>query len=155
MNGLTDERLRLCPTCGQRTLEPRTVRDEFSVEVEGRAVAVVAEGVPVEVCTNCGETLSGPTAGRKRHAAIVRTLGVLTPEEIIALRGRFGMSQEQFAVFSGIGVDCLARWERASWIQTPTQDRLLRNLDELRLLRAAVDAVPEAQRKLEALRAAG
>lgn len=146
---------RTCPICGHKPLEPRSIRDEFVFGGEDGDVTVVAENVPVHVCTNCGEILSGAPAALIRHDAICRTLGLLTPAEIRALRGRVGMTEEQFADWVGVPVDVVPRWERSHWVQTRAYDRLMRMLEEFRFLRQAVDAVPEAKRAFDALRATG
>jgi putative zinc finger/helix-turn-helix YgiT family protein len=139
---------RTCPSCGARALERELVRDRFEYGGEGDPVWVEADNVPVEVCRACGQQFSGPEAARIRHDAICRALGLLTPAEIRELRERFGMTQEQFADWTGIGVATISRWERGRWVQTRAHDRFLRTLDENRILHEVVDAVPAAKRAL-------
>jgi putative zinc finger/helix-turn-helix YgiT family protein len=139
-----DERVdeaRRCPTCGQPTLQPRQIDDEFEYGPEGERITIVAHAVPVQVCQNseCGETLYGPEAAKVHHQAICAALGLLTPEQIKALRERLGPSQEEFAGLTGIGVATLSRWERGRLLQTRALDRYLRLLD----------ALPEAIRVLK------
>lgn len=132
---------RRCPTCGQPTLQPRQIDDEFEYGPEGERITIVAHAVPVQVCQNpdCGETLYGPEAARVRHRAICAAMGLLTPEQIKGLRERLGPSQEEFAGLTGIGVATLSRWERGRLLQTRALDRYLRLLD----------ALPEAAHVLE------
>ena len=85
---IPNERIR-CPVCGKGHLEHRIITDSFDYEEEkrkGKKITIVAENVPVQVCTNCQETFSGPEAGLIRHRAICRALGLLTPEEIRGIR---------------------------------------------------------------------
>jgi putative zinc finger/helix-turn-helix YgiT family protein len=134
----TEERVR-CPVCGKGHLEPRLITDKFEYEVGKKRVAVVAEGVPVKVCTHCQETFSGPDAGLVRNRAICRALDLLTPEEIRAIRVRLGPSQADFARLTGIGKATIARWESGRLLQNRAMDRYLRllaeNPDNARILR--------------------
>jgi HTH-type transcriptional regulator/antitoxin MqsA len=139
---------RSCPSCGYLSLQRQVIRERFEYGGEENTIWVEAENVPVEVCGHCGERFSGPEAAAARHNAICRALGLLTPAEIYELRERFGMTQEQFAAWTGIGVATISRWERGRWVQTRAHDRLLRALDENRALREVVDAVPAAKQIL-------
>jgi HTH-type transcriptional regulator/antitoxin MqsA len=130
---ITDERIR-CPVCGKGYLERRLITDRF--EYDGgkqsrkgkRQVTVVAENVPVRVCTHCQETFSGPEAGLVRNRAICRALGLLTPEEICSIRERLKRSQADFAKLTGIGEATISRWERGRLLQSTAMDRYLRLL---------------------------
>jgi putative zinc finger/helix-turn-helix YgiT family protein len=107
------------------------IRDEFEYGPDDERITVVAEAVPVLACPECGEVLYGPEAAKVRHQAICRTLGLLSPAEIKALRERLGPDQEDFARLTGIGVATLSRWERGRLLQTRALDRYLRLLDAL------------------------
>ncbi len=127
---IPNERIR-CPVCGKGHLEHRIITDSFDYEEEkrkGKKITIVAENVPVQVCTNCQETFSGPEAGLIRHRAICRALGLLTPEEIRGIREGLGLSQAEFARLTNIGEATLSRWERARLLQNKAMDRYLRLL---------------------------
>jgi HTH-type transcriptional regulator/antitoxin MqsA len=134
---ITEGRIR-CPVCGQGHLERRVITDRFEYEGGKKKVTVVAENVPVRVCTHCQETFSGPDAGLIRNRAICRALGLLTPEEIGAIRERLGLSQAEFAKLTGIGEATVSRWERGRLLQNKAMDRYVRllaaNPDNVRLL---------------------
>lgn len=119
----------VCPVCGEGVLESRLVTERFDYGEGEDKVPVVAENVPVQVCTHCQETFSGPEAARIRHLAICRALGLLTPDEIRAIRERLGPSQPQFAKLTGIGEATISRWERGRLLQNKAMDRYLRLLD--------------------------
>lgn len=93
---------------------------------------IKAKSVPVMVCSDCGETFYGPAAEQAHHRSICQALGLLSPDEIRAIRDRFGESQEAFAQRTGIGVATLSRWERGRLIQTRALDNYLRLLDRTR-----------------------
>jgi putative zinc finger/helix-turn-helix YgiT family protein len=119
---------RPCPVCGRGVLESRIVDETFEFQSDDGLVRVEARGVPVEVCLDCGETLSGPEAARVRHAAICRALGLLTPEEIRGVRDRLGLTQADFARLTGFGEATISRWERGRLLQNRGNDRYLRIL---------------------------
>jgi putative zinc finger/helix-turn-helix YgiT family protein len=142
---LVDERIR-CPVCGKGHLEHRIITDRFDYGEGKKQVTVVAENVPVQVCTHCQETFSGPEAGLIRHRAICRALNLLTPEEICAIRERLGLSQVEFAKLTDIGEATISRWERGRLLQNKAMDRYLRllaaNPDNLRVLRELQETPP-------------
>lgn len=117
-----------CPVCGEAELQAQVRTEQFDYESDGQKVQVVAEKVPVLICPACDETFSGPEAGRIRDEAICRALGLLTPTEIRSLRDRLGLSQMDFARFTGIGEASISRWERGQLIQNRAMDRYLRLL---------------------------
>jgi len=109
---------------------------------------VVAENVPVERCDNpkCGEELSGPEAARIRHEAICRALGLLTPDEIRAIREGLSLTQAEFARLTRLGEATICRWERGRLLQNPAMDRYLRLIasseDNIRFLQRLQDPEP-------------
>jgi len=137
---ITVEGIR-CPVCGKGCLERRTITDRFPYGggKGKKQITIVAENVPVEVCTQCQETFSGPEAGLIRHRAICRALDLLTPEEIVALREGLGLSQAEFAKLTRIGEATISRWERGRLLQNKAMDHYLRllaaNPENVRILR--------------------
>jgi putative zinc finger/helix-turn-helix YgiT family protein len=135
-----------CPVCSKGVLESRVLIERFDYGEGADKVSVVAENVPVRVCTHCQERFSGPEAARIRHLAICRALGLLTPEEIRAIRERFGPSQAGFARLTGIGEATVSRWERGRLLQNKAMDRYLRlldsNPDTLRIMRQLIGTDP-------------
>jgi putative zinc finger/helix-turn-helix YgiT family protein len=124
------KKLQRCPNCGHSPLRDEAVTDRFEYRPEGEEPIVVeAQNVPVQVCPNCGERYFGPTAVRAQHAAVCRTLGLLTPDEIQAIRERIGPTQAEFAKLTGIGEATISRWERGRILPNRAMDRYLRLLD--------------------------
>jgi putative zinc finger/helix-turn-helix YgiT family protein len=80
---------------------------------------------------SCGERLSGIEAARVRHRAICDTLGLLLPEWIREIRKRLGLTQAEFARFTGFGEATISRWERGRLLQNRANDRFLRVLAEV------------------------
>jgi predicted RNA-binding Zn-ribbon protein involved in translation (DUF1610 family) len=92
---------KTCPTCGIGRLELVSVDDEFTFLSEFGLLTVTAHDVPFEQCPICGERLSGHDAAMISHKAICKVLGLLTPDEIRAVRDRLAMSQVEFSKLTG------------------------------------------------------
>jgi putative zinc finger/helix-turn-helix YgiT family protein len=132
---------RRCPACGAGFLQPKTVTKHLGHELDGKWRPVTVTKMPVEVCTQCGEQFSGPEAAKLHHEAICRAFGFLTPAEICTLRQEvLGLTQEEFAQLTGIGLATISRWERGRLVQNRAMDTYLRllkaNPANIRLLRS-------------------
>ena len=129
MQADTKKQMQRCPNCGHAPLRHETVTDCFEYTGDGEApITVEAQNVPVDVCENCGERYFGPAAAKVQHAAVCRALGLLTPEEIQAIRERLGPTQADFAQLTGIGEATISRWERGRMLPNRAMDRYLRLL---------------------------
>src|SRR5258708_1018532 len=108
------KKLKRCPNCGHAPLQEEMVgTDRFEYQADGEEpITVEAHNIPSEVCPYCKERYFGPAAARIRTAAVCRALGLLTPDEIQAIRERFGLTQAEFARLTGIGEATISRWER-------------------------------------------
>ena len=117
--------------CQHKKLERRVIDEEFDYGLDDERIRIAAKGVPVMACASCGEAFYGPEAEQAHHRAICAALGLLTPEEIKAIRERLGMTQEAFAKLTGIGVATLSRWERGQMMQSRAMDRYLKLISRL------------------------
>ncbi len=83
-------------------------------------------------CSACGEawyTHEQAMASSRARAAVLRKhAGLLTPDDIRALRDRFGLSQAQLETVLGTGPKTVVRWEKGTVCQSRAADRLLRLL---------------------------
>lgn len=116
-----------CEMCGTTAIKTELVRDPFIYGSGPQAVELVAD-VPVHTCSECDVSFTGEAAEVQRHDAICRHLGVLTSDEIRAIRQQRGMSRAAFARLTGFGEASLARWERREVVQNTSSDRYLRLL---------------------------
>lgn len=85
-------------------------------------------------CSTCGEVfyIGGMMDESLRRAtAVVRAEdGLLGPDEIVALRGKYGLSQAELERLIGAGEKTVVRWERGTVSQNKTADTLLRILGD-------------------------
>lgn len=116
--------MNTCPICGS-SLEHVTELAEIPV---GRAAAEVE--LTFDRCPSCGEEFVDPdvyTEAQAEAATIVRdNLGLLQPEEILAIRERAGVTQGELEELLGTGPKAVGRWERGTVLQSGMADKLLR-----------------------------
>ncbi len=133
--GLPDD---ACPRCGVM-MEERC--GELTYPVNGQKVPV--DDARHLLCPACGEVVLRAEEVRwLRQWALARYRrqhGLLSAEEIRAIRERFGLSQSVFAGLLRLGSNTISRWESGRKVQTAALDVLLRlvrdqpgNLDYLR-----------------------
>ena len=133
----------ICEMCGTPGLTTELVRDPFIYGAGPEAVELIAD-VPVHSCSRCAVSFTGEAAEAARHEAVCRHLGVLTPDEIRAIRDRYGLSRAALARLTGLGEATLGRWERREVIQNVSNDRFLRLLREPDVFRRLRDIAEDA-----------
>ncbi len=124
----------VCDMCGAPGLRTELIRDPFIYGSGSNAVEIVAD-VPVHSCVHCEMSFTGEEAEIARHRAICEHLGLLTCDEIRAIRDDHGLSRAAFARLTGFGEASLARWERREVVQTASSDRYLRLLRHPEVMR--------------------
>ena len=112
-----------CPECGKRYLPPATTA--LTGTTHGESFSIVSDAL---VCPNCGfKTIPAAKMGefalrvadayREKH-------GLLTSSHIKDRRRDLGMSQQQFAMYLGVGSSSVKRWE-LGWIQDKAMNDLI------------------------------
>ncbi len=103
-------------------------RGRMRFPVNGEDVAVPA--AQHLRCPKCGEVvLTAGAARRLSEDAIAiyrRTHGLLSADQIRAIRERFGLTLAAFARLLRLGSNTLSRWEAGRNVQTEAMDTLLR-----------------------------
>lgn len=120
---------RVCDQCGAGSVTKRFDDDRFRYGKEDNFVELTAH-VAVWTCSACGFSYTDGDAEEARHRAICRHLGVLSPDEIVALRRRHGLTQADLAYLTAFSEASVKRWEGGLLIQNQSSDRLLRVLDQ-------------------------
>ncbi len=136
-----------CPICGVQTLSPRHGEFQFTPpdNIPG-GVMVVPETDWLE-CSTCGERILSPELSHAIEALRYERLGLLTPEEIKAVRDRTGLSQEEMSKLIGVGDKTYTRWESGRSIQNKSSDNLIRAVDLDRTLFLQLEAQRGPDRK--------
>ncbi len=117
----------ICDICGSEM----RYTDEAIVE-EYRGVETSVTGIPHHVCDQCGNTSVHASElnrlGREQCIQTARGLGLLTPEEIRALRKSFKITQAEFERLVGVSTPTCSRWETGAMLVSGTADKLIRLL---------------------------
>jgi HTH-type transcriptional regulator/antitoxin MqsA len=120
----------LCPVCGEGSLTEH--QDVCEVEYRGHS-----EELPsvYSLCDVCGvEQTTAEQERRNKRETIAfrkRVDGLLTGQELRALRERLGVSQKQAAALFGGGPVAFSKYENDEVAQSEAMDRLLRLASEV------------------------
>jgi len=105
------------------------------IPFELRGVTFMVPGIEHSECDECGEivvALRDAELLQRRAAHQFReSKGLLTPDEIRALRRSLGLSQVAFERLLGTGAKTMVRWEKGTVLQSATADRLMRIIREM------------------------
>lgn len=116
-----------CECCGEKavTEQQSDMRFEYGAGQDG---VVLAVRVPVMSCSACGMEYTDERAERIRHDAVCEHLGLLTSEEVRAIRLVEHQTLKEFSEITSIGTASLTRWENGQMLQSAAYDKYLRLL---------------------------
>src|SRR5690625_3365503 len=115
-----------CPVCDAGTLKAHRYSDEF--EYRGRTLKV--DDRECWLCPACSADPIFPDQARRNHAryqdARRKSCGLLTSDEIAAIRKQPALTQSQAALIFAGGSNAFSKYERGDVIQSVAMDRPLR-----------------------------
>ena len=119
-----------CPACGTMMVEKRgTLR----LPVNGEDIAVPSAAHLR--CPKCGEVVlrfqESKRLGEDAFAIYRKRHGLLSADEIRAIRERFSLTQADLARLLRLGSNTVSRWESGRNVQTAAMDILLRLIRDL------------------------
>jgi putative zinc finger/helix-turn-helix YgiT family protein len=119
-----------CPSCGTTMIEKRgTLR----LPVNGEEISVPS--ARHLSCPKCGEVVLRFQDAKRLHEdaiAIYRKKhGLLSAEEIRAIRKQFSLTQAELSALLRLGANTVSRWESGRNVQTAAMDMLLRLIRDL------------------------
>jgi putative zinc finger/helix-turn-helix YgiT family protein len=117
----------MCAQCGEQSARLGYEDEKFPYGVGENQVILTAR-VPVIRCDACDTQYTDSAAEGIRHAEVCRHLGRLAPDAVRAIRERYGLSQQEWATQTGLGIASVKRWETGNLIQNEATDRYLRLL---------------------------
>lgn len=121
---------RECPLCGELALRERRGVFHFEPPPNVLGGAIEVADATWDECRACGEKIIAHELDRAIDDEARRRQGLLTPDEIKAIRGRAGLSQVEIAQLSGVGEKTYTRWETGKSIQNKSNDNLIRLIDQ-------------------------
>jgi HTH-type transcriptional regulator / antitoxin MqsA len=118
-----------CPSCGALMRERR---GRLPVRIDGQELAVPSSHLK---CPACGEVVLRFHDAKRLHqdaVAIYRKKhGLLSGDEIRAVRARYALTQAELARLLRLGANTVSRWEAGRNVQTAAMDMLLRLMRDL------------------------
>lgn len=119
-----------CPACGTMMLE---TRGTLHLPINGEDIAVASAAHLA--CPNCGEVVlrfqDSKRLGEDAIALYRKKHGLLSADDIRALRKRFNVNQADLARLLRLGANTVSRWESGRNVQTAAMDMLLRLIRDL------------------------
>jgi len=119
-----------CPACGTLMVERRAT---LHVPVNGEEIAV--RSAAHLSCPKCGEVVlrfqDAKRLGEDAIALYRKKHGLLSADEIRAIRERFDLTQADLARLLRLGANTVSRWESGRNVQTAAMDILLRLIRDL------------------------
>jgi HTH-type transcriptional regulator/antitoxin MqsA len=114
-----------CAECGGSVV---VSGDDVFFEVRGESVRV--PGIEHGLCEQCADEYFSLEATERLQREAIRlskhARGLLSPEEIRAIRHALALSQVAFEDLLGVGPKTVVRWEKGTVYQSATADRLMR-----------------------------
>jgi len=119
-----------CPRCGTMMTERRSA---LNLPVNGEEVSV-----PSSLhlrCAKCDEVVLRLADARRLHESAIaiyrKKHGLLSANDIRAIRERFGLTQAELARLLHLGANTISRWESGRNVQTEAMEMLLRLIRDL------------------------
>lgn len=116
-----------CVTCGDNAI---TVTERKQARYRGETVEVSRE---VFRCTSCQEEFVTPDQAHAYVCAVKNEIrkryGLLSPERILRLRNKLGLTQGELEELLNTGPKVVVRWESGKVIQSGGHDNMLRLLE--------------------------
>ena len=116
--------LKVCPNCDTKGLEIVTKSETFDIRGES-----ITTDINLYHCNNCGKHFSvGKELGdplKKAFKEYRNKKGMIQPEEIIAFRKKYDLTQKELSVLLGFGEITLSRYENGS-LQDQAHDNILK-----------------------------
>jgi len=140
-----------CPICANGKM--KKVKAPYQANYGGQPVSL--SSAEMFRCSNCGERVFDPDQAEALSVAVKNSVrqmfGLLSPDEILAIRQKLGMTQVELEDIFGQGPKVVTRWESGRVIQNKNADTILRMLnrkpDLLPLVKSIAKDRSKAQRK--------
>jgi HTH-type transcriptional regulator/antitoxin MqsA len=135
-----------CAGCNSKKVVK--IRNEFFATYNHAPIYIPE--TEMQECASCGKRFFTPDQVKAVRLAVKRQArveaGLLTPEEIVAIRKKLGLSQNELERLFGLGAKVVTRWETGRVVQGRAADVALRllaldpeNLKRIQLRREELD----------------
>lgn len=122
--------MNVCPVCEEGTL----VTESYSDEIMHQGKLLLVHGMQRSRCLQCGSDPVLANQSRINDRIIAEAKreadGLLSGDQVRAIRTRLGLSQRKAAEYFGGGSNAFSKYERGDVIQSVAMDKLLRLVDK-------------------------
>lgn len=122
----SDQHLIECGLCGSQNIRTEWQKHSAELAHPKDGTIHIEYDIPLRICQGCEFEFTDDEAESIEDNAIRRGYGLLIPEQIVALRKRRDLSQQELSDLTGIGVASIGRWETRAKMQSLAYDNLLR-----------------------------
>jgi len=138
---------RECPICGEVGMEEHhgEFRFDFPPNIPGGEFLI--PDVTWEECSTCGEAILSPEIEDAIDREHYRRKGLLTPDDIKAIRERTGLSQKEMAERLGVGEKTYTRWENGYSMHNKSNDNMIRLFDRSPEVFEEIEAPRDPERR--------
>lgn len=120
----------ICPICGSEKISEKVITGRF--KYKGHLIRI--PDYHVFECDSCTEKIVSNKTLKENEKTLTdfrrKVDGLLTSDEIRAIREKLGKTQTEMANLIGVGEKNFARYENGQVTQSKTMDWLLRILDD-------------------------
>jgi putative zinc finger/helix-turn-helix YgiT family protein len=127
MSKQTEEKCIMC-NCGD--LSHSTEESTFKFGIGNKKDTIHAV-IPILTCNKCGFSFTSEEGNNAEHNAVCAHLERLNPTEILCLRNKLELTQEQLGKLTKFNSSSIHRWETGEKIQSPSSDQMLRVVNKL------------------------
>lgn len=100
---------------------------DYQVELPGNKDLTIPK-VPLLVCDQCGDKVSGEEGSRYINAAIDKALNVISPAEVQQFLAKYSLTQKEAARITGFGEKSFSRWASGGARPSESVSNMLRLL---------------------------
>lgn len=122
----------LCGECRAKEVFPLVTDYTSTAKHDETTYTVNIPDLEIPTCRQCGEQVFTANIDDRIVAALRAQVGLLTPQEIVQLRGKLEMTQQQLAEQLHVAQETISRWETGALIQSRAMDNLLRLFSDRR-----------------------
>lgn len=129
-----------CPACESTHVISKQETEDFDFGQGAEAVALQATYL-VHTCLDCESMFASSEAEDARERAIAQHLGIFSRIEVRFIRKITGLSRDEFANITGIGIASIVRWENG----LVRQNKAMANLMHLMTFRENIERLRDRQ----------
>ena len=135
---------RPCSECGQEQVNSDVIGYDAEVKHDGKLHKFHIPRLTVNRCNACGEVYFDAITSEEILQALRDRLNLLSPQQIRNTLNRLRLSQKDFGKQIGLAAETISRWMSGRYIQSRTNDNLMRMFFRLGGEQFHITTLPES-----------